>query len=207
MDVEFYLPYSDYNDDSFSVSENTFKDESEYIKAITDDFDKHKNIDYELEINAKNTHRDDFLGTDGQFYSLTKKMHQNANKVAYSKCNGTLFNSNGENDTVDELIEKFAKQEQFVEMVELKLDSIEEEFETDFLMYLKEHKEIDSYSLSMGEEWSWNHEPKRDIRIVFKNKANQNVYAVLENCKVMDIVDDKTFILFVDKMTLVDKFI
>lgn len=207
MNVELYLSYSDYDGNGFEVKDNPYNSENEYTKKITEEYNKTKDIVYNSVLDAKNGVKGTLLGTDGQTYKFGIKESQNADKVAYTKCNGTLYNENGELETVDGLIDRFAQQKQFVEMIELDLDSIEEEFETDFLMWIKEHKSIDGYKKKLGEKWCWTHEPIKDLRLVFKNKANQDVYAVFENCKVMDAVDEKTFIFFIDKMTLIDKFV
>ena len=61
---------------------------------------------------------------------------------------------------------------------------------------------INQYKDKLGEEWVWMKEPKRNVKVHFKNKANENIYGVLENCKIMDIIDDNMFILFIEKITL-----
>jgi hypothetical protein len=207
MNAELYLSYSDYNDDGFQIKDNPYGSEDDYTNKITEEYNKTKDIVYNSVLDAKNGVRGALLGADGQTYKFGTKVSTNADKVAYTKCNGTLYNENGELETVDGIIDRFAQQKTFIEMIELDLDSIEEEFETDFLMWIKEHKSIDDYKQKLGEEWSWLHEPIKDLRILFKNKANQDVYAVFENCKVMDVVDEKTFIFFIEKMTLIDKFV
>lgn len=207
MNVELYLSYSDYNDNGFDVKDNPYNSENDYTKKITEEYNKTKDIVYNSVLDTRNGVKGTLFGTDGQTYKFGTKVSTNADKVAYTKCNGTLYNENGELETVDGLIDRFAQQKPFVEMVELDLDSIEEEFETDFLIWIKEHKSIDEYKKKLGEEWCWIHEPIKDLRLVFKNKANQDVYAVFENCKVMDVVDEKTFIFFIEKMTLIDKFV
>lgn len=207
MNAELFLSYSDYNDNGFKVKDNPYGSENDYTKKITEEYNKTKDIVYNSILDAKNGDRGTLLGTNGQTYKFDMKVSQNADKVAYTKCNGILYNENGEMETVDGIIDRFVQQKSFIEMIELELDSIEEEFETDFLMWIKEHKSIDSYKRKLGEKWCWIHEPIKDLRIIFKNKANQDVYAVFENCKVMDVVDEKTFIFFIEKMTLIDKFV
>jgi hypothetical protein len=207
MNAELYLSYSDYNDDGFQIKDNPYGSEDDYTNKITEEYNKTKDIVYNSVLDAKNGVRGTLLGADGQTYKFGTKVSTNADKVAYTKCNGTLYNENGELETVDGIIDRFAQQKTFIEMIELDLDSIEGEFETDFLMWIKEHKSIDGYKRKLGEEWCWIHEPIKDLRLVFKNKANQDVYAVFENCKVMDVVDEKTFIFFIEKMTLIDKFV
>ena len=204
MEVTLYLPYYDYNDGAFDVNDEYYN-ENEYIDAISDEYNKNKDIVYNSMLDYNNGSRNVFAGTDGQMYKFGSKVSQNEDKVAYSSCEGVLYNEDGEKDNVDKLIEKFAKQEAFVEMVEFNMDTPEEEFETELSLWTKEHSNINSYKLQKGEEWAWVNEPKRNVKIAFKNKANEDVYAVLENCKIMDIVDRNMYIVFVEKISLIDK--
>ena len=48
-------------------------------------------------------------------------------------------------------------------------------------------------------------EPLRNLRVHFINKANEDIYAVLDNCKILDIVDEKTMIIYINKIRLLDK--
>ena len=38
----------------------------------------------------------------------------------------------------------------------------------------------------------------------FKNNADEDIYAILVNCRIMDIFDNGSMVLFVEKITLVD---
>ena len=204
MKVTLYLPYYDYNDDVFNVNDKYYGD-GEYANAIADEFNKNKDIVYNSMLDYNNGARNAFVGSDGQTYKLGQKTSQNEDKVAYASCEGVIYNEDGETDNVDLLIGHFAKQESFVEMVEFDMDTPEEEFETELSLWTKEHTSINKYKPLRGEEWAWGNEPKRNVKISFKNKANETIYAVLEDCKIMDIVDRNMYILFVDKISLIDK--
>jgi hypothetical protein len=125
--------------------------------------------------------------------------------VAYSSCNATLYDEEGEDDTVDGLITKFAKQESFIEMVEFDLDSVEEEFESEMNMWSREHTKINSYLGKVGEAWVASKEPKRNLKMHLKNNAGEDVYALLENCKIMDNSERDNWILYVERISLIDK--
>jgi hypothetical protein len=155
-------------------------------------------------MDAKNGVGSLLQGGDGQTYKFGQKTSQSEDKVAYSKCNGTLYDIGGSKDTVDGFIEKFAAQKQFLEIVEFDLDTVEEEFETEISLWVKEHNNINSYADKLGEDWVLAKEPKRNIKLHFKNNANEDIFAVLEDCKIMDIIEDNSFILFVERITLID---
>lgn len=203
MEVTVFLPYYDYNDDVFNVSNNYYS-EQEYAKAMEDEYNKNKDVVFNSMSNAQNGSRTLIGTSDSQTYKFGQKVSQNNEKVAFSRCQGILFDENGDKDTVDGLIEKFAKQKPFVEMLELDGDTSEEEFETEMSLWIKEHSSINSYMDKLGEEWVWLKEPQRNVKVRFKNKADEEITAVLENCKIMDIIEGNTFILFVERMTLVD---
>ena len=204
MEVTLYLPYYDYNDDAFNASEDYYSD-GEYANAIADDYNRNKDIVYNSMVDFKEGRGGVFSGADGQTYKLGQKTSQNEDKVAYSSCKATLYDEEGEDDTVDGLITKFAKQESFIEMVEFDLDSVEEEFESEMNMWSREHTKINSYLGRVGEAWVASKEPKRNVKMHLKNNAGEDVYALLENCKIMDNSERDNWILYVERISLIDK--
>lgn len=204
MEVTLYLPYYDYNDDAFSTSEEYYGD-GEYANAMADDYNRSKDVVYNSVLDMKNGQRGVFSGVDGQTYKFGQKTSQSDDKVSYSSCKGVLYDEDGEDDTVDGIITKFAKQESFIEMVEFDLDTVEEEFESEINMWSREHTKINSYRGKAGEAWVASKEPKRNLKMCFKNKAGEDTYAVLENCKIMDDSERDNWILYVERISLIDK--
>ena len=205
MKVTLYLPYYDYNDGAFDVSDDYYKNEGDYAKMIEQEYNKNKDIVYNSMLDAKNGSTSLVQGSDGQMYKFGQKTSQNEEKVAYSKCEGVLSSIDGSDETIDGFIEKFASQKQFLEIVNFDLDTIEEEFETEITLWVREHNSINKYGEKLGDDWVLTKEPKRNLKVHFKNKSNEDIYAVLEDCKIMDIIDNSSFILFVERITLVDK--
>jgi hypothetical protein len=125
--------------------------------------------------------------------------------VAYSSCDGIVYDENGNDDTVDNLITHFVDQKPFIEMLEFDDNTSEEEFIAEVSLWVKEHNAINKYKDYKGEEWAWVKEPKRNVKMHFVNKAGEDIYAILENCKIMDIVDDNSMIVFIEKLRLIDE--
>lgn len=202
MEVTIYLPYYDYNDSSFDVNDNYYSSEEDYINAVSNEYNKSKDIVY----NSMAMHKKggSLIGVDGNMYKFGQSHYDSDDRISYSKCESVIFNDEGKEDDVDTIIEHFAKQESFVEMIELNLDTSEEEFESEISLWSREHNKINKYKNKLGEEWVWVNEPKRDIKLHFKNKANEDIYAVFENCKIMDKVDTNMYIVFVEKINLID---
>lgn len=202
MKVELYLPYYDYNDGAFDVSNDYYGNEQDYIKAMSNEYNKNKDIVYNSMLNGS---IGGVQGSDGQTYKFGEKTPQNEEKVAYSSCNGILYDDAGNAESVDGLITHFAQQKPFVEMVELDDSSSEEEFISEMSLWVKEHNAINKYREFKGDEWTWVNEPKRNVKIHFLNNANEDIYAIWEDCKIMDIIEGNSIILFIEKMRLVDR--
>lgn len=207
MKLDLYLQYYDYNDGQFDVSDNYYKSDDDYINAVSSEYNKNKDIVFNTIMDAKEGRGGLVTGDDGQTYQFGSNRAQNEDKVAYSLCEGMLYDSDGNEETVDGLITHFARQEQFVEMIEFSEDTSEEEFYTEFAMWVKEHNNINKYSDVKGDEWAWMNEPKKSIYVKFKNNGDEDVYAVFEDCRIMDVVDGNTVIILVDKMKIIDNFL
>ena len=204
MEVTLYLPYYDYNDDAFNASEEYYG-EGEYANAIADDFNKNKDVVFNSMLDYKEGRGSVFSGVDGQTYKLGQKTSQKEDKVSYSSCKATLYDEDGEDDTVDGLITKFAQGVSFMEMAEFDLDTVEEEFEAEMNVWSREHNKINSYRAKAGDQWVASKEPKRNLKMAFKNNAGEMTYALLENCKIMDNSERDNWILYIEKIRLIDK--
>ena len=204
MKVTLYIPYYDYNDGAFDVN-NDYYNEDEYIKAVSSEYNKNKDIVYNSMVDYNNGSRGLVQGVDGQTYKFGTKVAQNEEKVAYSSCGAVIYNEDGKDDTVDGIIKRFVAQKPFIEMLEFDDDSSEEEFMTEVTLWVKEHNSINKYKDYKGEEWAWVNEPKRNIKMHFKNKSDEDMYAILENCKIMDIVGGNSMIVFVERLRLIDR--
>ena len=182
MEVTLYMPYYDYNDGAFDVN-NNYYDENEYIEAVSKEYNKNKDIIYNAVYERENGGCG-LIGGDGQTYKFGANTAQKEEKVAYSSCNGIVYDENGNDDTVDSLITHFVDQKPFIEMFEFDDNTSEEEFIAEVSLWVKEHN--------------------RNVKMHFVNKAGEDIYAILENCKIMDIVDDNSMIVFIEKLRLID---
>ena len=176
MEVTLYLPYYDYNDGAFDVSNDYYKSEEDYANMVEQEYNKDKDIVFNSMLDAKNGSGSLVQGTDGQTYKFGQKTAQNEDKVAFSKCEGVLWDIGGSKDTV----------------------------ETEISLWVREHNSINQYVDKLGEDWVLAKEPKRNFKVHFKNNANQDVYAVLEDCKIMEIIEDNSFVLYIERITLID---
>lgn len=201
MNVTFYIPYYDYNDDVFTM-DNSYYNDNEYTEALLSEYESTKDTVYRA-MSDPTTHNNYI---DSRTYKFGKKVPKKENKVRYSECGGRLLDMEGNDESVDNLITHFAQQEMFINHIILNFDKSEEEFETEIKMWNKAHNEINEYK-SYGEDWVLQHEPKRNIRIQFKNNANEDIYAELVNCKIIEQSKVNEYIVLIAKINLIDKFI
>jgi len=201
MEAELFIQYYGYEDDEFEI-DNDFYKNGEYEKVVSNEYAKSKDDVF----NSMTTYKfksSNVSSSPWEQYGITSKS-SGEERVVYSSSKCVLYSENGEDENVDGIIDKFVAQKPFVEMIELDLDSSEEDFIYEFSMWIREHNKINEYASKNGEDWGWKNEPIRDLRISFINKATEKVFAKLSNCRIMDIVDEKTLIVFIEKLDLID---
>lgn len=205
MDAKIYLQYSDYGDTMFAADENYYKDEKAYMDAMTEDYNKNKDIVTNSVLDMIEGTGRLYSGADGNTYSFGQKTPQREEKYAYSKCDGVIFNENGEDESVDSIITNMVNQNPVVYMIELDRDSSDEEFEEELSLWVNEHNGINQYKGQMGDEWTWANEPIRDVFVSFKNKKNETVKMGLKSCRILDIVDNTSYILYIENIEMTNK--
>ena len=206
MEAHIYLPYEAYDDSFFDVGDGYYANANDYINAVSEEYNRNKDAVFESMVGLKNGSPGALIGSDGQMYKFGEKTSQSEEKVAYTECFGVLYNADGNMETVDNIITHFAKQEMFMEMISLDLDRAEEEFETELSLWVGEYNSINKYLLQKGEEWVLANEPKRTLRMRFLNNANEELFAELRDCRILDVVDNGTYIIHINKIVLIGKF-
>lgn len=202
MEGKVYLQYIAYDDNLFSVGEDYYKDENEYINAITEDYDRNKDIVTNSVLDMMEGSGRLYSGVDGNTYAFGQKTPQKEEKYSYAKCDCTVFNEDGEDESVDSMISRLVSQQSTVYMFELDRDTSEEEFEEELRMWVNDHNGINQYKAFKGEEWAWANEPARNVKVSFKNKRNETVNIMLIDCRILDIVGNSSYILYIERMEM-----
>jgi hypothetical protein len=143
-----------------------------------------------------------YSGVDGNTYAFGQKTPQKEEKYSYAKCDCTVFNEDGEDESVDSMISRLVSQQPTVYMFELDRDTSEEEFEEELRMWVNDHNGINQYKSFKGEEWAWANEPVRNMKVSFKNKRNETVNIMLIDCRILDIVGNSSYILYIERMEM-----
>lgn len=205
MNITVYLPYYEYNDNDFEVDKDYYKSNDEYFNAIRENIQSTRNdviqgMNNYMNNGSVKAYKDEY----GQTYRYTNKESENEDKVAYSKCEALIYDSNGKEETVDNFISDYVSKEMQLYVFKFNLDTADEEFEQEVNLWTTEHNKLQKYN-ERDEDWVFENEPIRNIKIKFTNNANEEKYAELVNCKLMEKQSLNIYVVLVEEIKLIDK--
>jgi len=190
MKVKLLLPYNQYDDEDFESSYNMSNDE--FFSRLEKEESVSQNIAY------------DYVNMDRSRYrnaaSFNQGVPQRDAKLRFSSSQAVLKHDGGTELTIDELVHECVNQDVGALIIEIDLDSIEEEFESELKMWLDEHDSINSYESKLGEDWVFEHEPSKNIKVEYLNKANEVQYCDIINCRIVEKTSSSTFAIVYDKI-------
>ena len=206
MKVTLYLPYYDYNDGDFDVKNDYYKSNEDYFNAMQQNVQQTRGA----VINSMSNYVNggsirDYQTSDGQTYRYGQQASQNEDKVAYAQCEAILYNEEGKDEKVDEFIEDYVSNDVQLYILNLDLDSSEEDFEQEINLWTTEHNNIQKYSNVKGDDWVLDNEPKRNIKLKFTNNANEEKFAELVNCKIMEKQGMNIYVVLAEEIKLIEK--
>lgn len=205
MNITVYLPYYEYNDNDFEVDKDYYKSNDEYFNAIRENIQSTRNAVIQGMNNYMNNgsvkaYKDEY----GQTYRYANKERENEDKVVYSKCEALIYDSNGKEETVDNFISDYVSKEMQLYVFKFNLDTADEEFEQEVNLWNTEHNKLQKYN-ERDEDWVFENEPIRNIKIKFTNNVNEEKYAELVNCKLMEKQSLNIYVVLVEEIKLIDK--
>ncbi len=205
MNITVYLPYYEYNDNDFEVDKDYYKSNDEYFNAIRENIQSTRNdviqgMNNYMNNGSVKAYKDEY----GQTYRYANKERESEDKVAYSKCEALIYDSNGKEETVDNFISDYVSKEMQLYVFKFNLDTADEEFEQEVNLWTTEHNKIQKYN-ERDEDWVFENEPIRNIKIKFTNNANEEKYAELVNCKLMEKQSLNIYVVLVEEIKLIDK--
>lgn len=217
MKASTYLPYFDYNDSKFDIQGSTVNGQ-DYADMLEKEYNRSKGA-VDCFMNGKESPATALKSEDGQTYHFGQNIAQNEPKMLYSKSSAIILDADDKDETVDTLIEHFARQEMFISKLEF-MEDMEEDFEIELTLWKNEHNKLNSYKTKGYkfitdrngnrepiDEWILKNEPVRNVRISFLNKANTMIFAELKKCKIIDIEKNNKIDLLVESIDLIDKFV
>jgi len=205
MNITVYLPYYEYNDNDFEVDKDYYKSNDEYFNAIRENIQSTRNdviqgMNNYMNNGSVKAYKDEY----GQTYRYANKERESEDKVAYSKCEALIYDSNGKEETVDNFISDYVSKEMQLYVFKFNLDTADEEFEQEVNLWNTEHNKLQKYN-ERDEDWVFENEPIRNIKIKFTNNANEEKYAELVNCKLMEKQSLNIYVVLVEEIKLIDK--
>ena len=182
MKVKCFIPYYNYNDESFDVDSDYYGNDG-YEIALKESFE------------AMNK------AQNGEIYKYSMngmKVSQNEEKVSYTSCDAILYNGDGNKETVDGLVGYSTLNEPYICMLEFDNSRMEEQFEYElkdwFLFYNKLSK------LPISDELKFNKQIPKNLKIKFSDELGFESCVDFKNCKIVS--NEIGVVLIVDKVEL-----
>ena len=197
MNVTLYIKLEGFNDGDFDMSNDYYKSDDEFFDAMDMENKKYSNVAYDAIGNLGNN-----IGKKTAKFNLSTNS-KNAKEDNY-KSEALLFDENGNDETVDNLITNCVSQDVVINIIKFNRDSMDEEFEEDYNFWVDEHEKLSQYKDALGEDKIWENEPTRTLYVEFINKANETKYARFENCKILQKGDEDEYAVLAEKITLID---
>ena len=198
MDITLYLKLEGFDDGDFDMRNDYYESDDAFFDAMDRENKKYSNVAYEAMSGLGNLSNN----RDAKF-KLSSSVSKSAKENNY-KSTGLLYDENGNNDTVDDLIPNAVSNDVAVKIVKFNRDSMDEEFEEDYNLWIEEHYKLNEYKDKLGEDKIWENEPIRTFYVEFINKANETKYVRFENCKILDKGDEDEYAILAEKITLID---
>lgn len=176
MNGKLLLEFYDYNKESFKNIDNYYNTTDEYIKALNE-----------------------FGSTEAKGMMKTETKESD---ISYTSGVCNLYDNEGNDMSVDKLVNYYNKDTMIMMIFDMDYSSFEEEFEIEFQDWVNGHEMLLKRN-DLPEEMKYNVEPKRSFQFVFKNKANENTRALLENVSIIEKLDTAQYAVMVEKVIFI----
>lgn len=191
MKCKLLLPYIDYYGSTFDVDENYYSNDA-YEKALKSNNEMYGDSIYNHISNGGfNANTAVFRGSydiKNVVNGFNKKVPKNEEKTQYSSCECDLFDEFMKDVSINEIMELMSSKDVCVMFFKLDYNTIEEEFEEDYKLWVRTHNNINKQSMS--NEWKFENEPKRNVKLILSNKEFD-----LINCKILEVSNNGMFVL------------
>lgn len=201
MNITLYLKLEGFDDGDFDMRNDYYSSDDEFFDAMDRENKKYSNVAYDALSGLGNLSGN----KTAKFNQTLSKSSKNVKENNY-KSEALLFDENGNDETVDNLISNAVSQDVVVNIIKFNRESMDEEFEEDYNLWVEEHEKLNipKYKEALGEERVWQNEPIRTFYVEFLNKANETKYIRFDNCKILDKGGDDEYAILAEKITLVE---
>lgn len=199
MEVTVSISMDVLNDGDFDERDDYYKSDDEFFEKIKEDVDMNSDVAYEVVNNLGNLYK-----RNAASFESTSKNYRNPSLSIY-KCSASLLDEENNDETVDGIISKSLSNDVVVSILRYNFDDMDEEFEEDLRLWVRDHESINEYIDKLGEDKVWENEPKRDFVVTFKNKANEDVSVQYINARIVGKIDSMTYAVLAEKLMIVEK--
>ncbi len=163
--------------------------EQQYSRMIVDTYNKYKNGVWDTYVER--------MGMNMSINNYEKEIvHYAQQQYYYDRTKVDLFNAQGLEMTIDELIKYYQFGNPFILIVDMYRLSEDPELESDMKVWLREcHRIKNNPSFSDAERIQYS--SKKTMKITFDDAKSQ---AILQNCKMMDYHNKHKFVFIVEKI-------
>lgn len=208
MMFELFMPY--FKGASIDMKDNLngyYKTEQEYADALVNEDKTGGAMVYDT-LTGGGFRGDTYYGYNGWAREDVKK----EDKIAWSKAECQLLTPDAEYlEDVDTMIDKFAKQKEFLVTAHFNMKDVEPEFEEEIREWAKETLNIyiagdemvkKGYSSTDKDRFLEEHIPRRELRLSFKNKSGKMVNFCLKSCEIERKIARNRYLLYVKRMEM-----
>lgn len=177
MKCMMYMPYYGYGEDNSNL-ENFYSDSNSYVEALRK---------YAMQDSPE----------------MAYEHKKEDVKYTNSECN--LYDSDNQPMTIDEIVGYYGKDEMIMMIAEFNLAAMNEDFESELNSWANDHERLDKET-NIDQDERMLVEPKRDLKIVFKNLKGNDTYCTLSNAMILEKVDNEHYVLIVNKVIFTKNF-
>lgn len=193
MSVKLHIPYYDYNDNSFDVDNSFYQTEDDYVRALNEAYNSTKDTIFEMMSTGNVSH--------ANTYKFSPKTPSSKEKIAYTTCDATIYDENGEKVGLEMLLKAFREQDVCMYVLQFDSDTMEEKFEGELKSWASETNNIMMQDRS--DDWIFKAKPTLNISFSLKNNANETVYGRLVNCRLEEILEYNEYLIIAEKVEFI----
>lgn len=194
MKCTLFLPFYGDNSLNFDCAADYYKGSS-YADALAKGVEESKNA--VMMLNGASYDKVNSI----TFAEVEKMMHpigKSEEKEELSSCECYIFNELNCPETVDSMIGYNLSGDVFILLVKFDFNTMEEEFEEDFKVWLESSKKIST--CGGNDDWIFANLPKRNFKFQFINKFGGDTFGELVGCKFLQTTNEGKYVILVENL-------
>ena len=199
MEVTISVEINTLDDNDFSVDNSYYANNNDFFNAVQQEVNKNAGIADEFMRNAGN-----ILNSKTAKFNAYQTSEK-SNTASIYNCQAMLLDENEKDESIDGIIAKAQSNDVVVSIIDFNADSMDEEFEENLRLWIRDHESINEYIDKIGEEKVWKNEPTMDFVVTFKNNANKDVCVQYANTKIIGVLGKMKLAVLAEEVFFVEK--